>query len=152
MDWVLPCEPRGCWFHSQLGHMPGLQARSPVGGIWEATTHWCFSPSLSPSLLLSLKINNFLKDNREKRDARLKTQRLFRENGWKWQCFSSRILKRYLVCCFKLEAKLVSLWKVKSIITASPAVCFSFYECYVFAQDCTCKGNDHYTNSGVRWG
>ena len=22
-----------------LGHMPGLQARSPVGGVWEATTH-----------------------------------------------------------------------------------------------------------------
>ena len=29
-----------------LGHMLGLQARSPVGGVWEATTHWCFSPSL----------------------------------------------------------------------------------------------------------
>ena len=40
----------GCW--------PG---RSPVGGAGEATTHWCFSLSLSlspPSLLpLSLKIN-----------------------------------------------------------------------------------------------
>ena len=31
-----------------LGHKPGLQARSPVGGMQEATTHWCFSPSLSP--------------------------------------------------------------------------------------------------------
>ena len=30
-----------------LGHMPGLQARSPVGGMRKATTHWCFSPSLS---------------------------------------------------------------------------------------------------------
>ena len=35
--------------------MPGLQTRSPVGGMSEATTHLCFSPS--PSLLLSLKIN-----------------------------------------------------------------------------------------------
>ena len=43
-----------CWHANQrvtgsipsLGHMPGLQARSPVGGAWEATTHWCFSPSL----------------------------------------------------------------------------------------------------------
>ena len=35
----------------------GLQARSPVGGVQEATTHWCFFPSLSPSLPLSLKIN-----------------------------------------------------------------------------------------------
>ena len=28
------------------GHMPGLQARSPVGGVQEVTTHWCFSPSV----------------------------------------------------------------------------------------------------------
>ena len=43
------------------GHIPGLQARSPVGSLWEATnqciTHWCFSPSLSSSLPFSLKIN-----------------------------------------------------------------------------------------------
>ena len=24
------------------------QVRSPVGGAWEATTHWCFSPFLPP--------------------------------------------------------------------------------------------------------
>ena len=35
------------------------QIRSPVGGVWEATTYWCFSPSLSPSLPLSLKINKY---------------------------------------------------------------------------------------------
>ena len=50
------CELKGHQFNSQSGHRPGLQARSPVGGAWEATTHWCFSPSLSPSLLFSLKI------------------------------------------------------------------------------------------------
>ena len=33
------CEPKGCQFESQLGYMPGLQARSPVGGMQEATTH-----------------------------------------------------------------------------------------------------------------
>ena len=33
-----------------LGCGPGL-----IGGMWEATTHWCFSPSLSPSLPLSKK-------------------------------------------------------------------------------------------------
>ena len=27
-----PAEARGCWFDSQSGHMPGLWARSPVGG------------------------------------------------------------------------------------------------------------------------
>ena len=29
----------------------------PRGGAWEAATHWCFSPSLSLSLTLSLKIS-----------------------------------------------------------------------------------------------
>ena len=33
------CEPKGGRFDSQSGHMPGLQARSPVGATWEATTH-----------------------------------------------------------------------------------------------------------------
>ena len=41
--WVLACEPKGHWFDSQSGHMPGLQARSPVGGTQQATTHWRFS-------------------------------------------------------------------------------------------------------------
>ena len=37
--------------------MPGLWARYLVGGAQEATKHWLFSPSLSSSLLLSLKIS-----------------------------------------------------------------------------------------------
>ena len=45
------------WFQS--GQMPGLRTRSPVGGAWETTTHWCFSPFLSP-LLSKNKI--FLKE------------------------------------------------------------------------------------------
>ena len=57
VDWVPACKARALWFDSQSGHMPGLQARPPVGDMWEATTHWCFFPSLSPSLPLSLKIN-----------------------------------------------------------------------------------------------
>ena len=56
VDWVLAYEPKGHRFHSRSGHMPGLRARSMVGGTWEVTTHWCFSPSLSPSLPLFLKI------------------------------------------------------------------------------------------------
>ena len=31
-DWAPACEPKGHWFDSQSGHMPGLQARSPVRG------------------------------------------------------------------------------------------------------------------------
>ena len=41
-------------------HMPELQARCPVGGAPEATTHYCFSPSLSPSPPLS-KIHKEIK-------------------------------------------------------------------------------------------
>ena len=55
VDWVLACEPKGHWFDSQSGHMPGLRARSPAGGVREATIHWWLSPSHSPSL--SLKLN-----------------------------------------------------------------------------------------------
>ena len=57
VDWALACEPKGHKFDSQSGHIPALQARSPVGDAQEATTHWCFSPSLSPTLPLSLKMN-----------------------------------------------------------------------------------------------
>ena len=48
VDWALACEPKGRWFDSQSGHMPGLWVRSPVGGAQEATTHWCFSSSFFP--------------------------------------------------------------------------------------------------------
>ena len=56
VDWASACGPKGPWLDSQSGHMPGLQARSLVGGMWEAATHWCFSPSLSPLLTLCLKM------------------------------------------------------------------------------------------------
>ena len=32
VDWARVCRPRGHLFKSQSGHMPGFQARSPVGG------------------------------------------------------------------------------------------------------------------------
>ena len=61
MDWVPACKLKGHWFDFQSGHMPGLQARSPLGGMHEqllgiAFAHLGFSLSL-PSLPLSLKIN-----------------------------------------------------------------------------------------------
>ena len=62
MDWAPDCEAKGHQFKSQSGHMPGWQARSQVGGTWGATTHWCFSPALSLSLPLSLKINKIFKN------------------------------------------------------------------------------------------
>ena len=57
VDWERAYEPKGHWFNSQSGYMPQLRAMSPVGGVQETATHWCFSLSLSPSLPLSLKIN-----------------------------------------------------------------------------------------------
>ena len=63
VNWARSCEGEGCQFDFWLGHMPKLWATSSVGGGWEATTHWCFSP-LSPSLTLSLKLNKWnLKKN-----------------------------------------------------------------------------------------
>ena len=47
VDWAPACESKGHWFNSQSGHMPGLWAKTPVGGVLEATTHWCFSSTLS---------------------------------------------------------------------------------------------------------
>ena len=70
VDWALACKPKGHWFHSQLGHMPGWWAKCSVGGVWEVTTHWWFSPSLSPSFSLSLKINKLIKLKKNKRDLR----------------------------------------------------------------------------------
>ena len=57
---------------SQSGHRPGLQARSPVGlgagGERQPTdvslSHQCFSPSLSPSFLIYLKLNKIFKEKR----------------------------------------------------------------------------------------
>ena len=58
-QWV-ECQPANQRVTSSIpsqGTCIGVWAKSPVGCAWEATTHWCFSPSLSPSLPLSLKIN-----------------------------------------------------------------------------------------------
>ena len=46
-DWVPASKPKGHRLDSQSGHVPGFRARSPGRGVWEATTHGCFPPSLS---------------------------------------------------------------------------------------------------------
>ena len=69
VDWAPACKAKGRCFDSQSGHMPGLWARSLVGGVWEATNE-CFSctsmflSSLSSSLPLSLKINKYIQKKR----------------------------------------------------------------------------------------
>ena len=67
VDWAPACKLKGHQFDSQSGHMPGLRARSPVGGLQEATMHHTLMfLSLSFSLLspLSKKVNKifFKKD------------------------------------------------------------------------------------------
>ena len=57
VDWVPAWKPTGCWLDSQSGHRTELQARFPVGGTREATTHCCFFHPLPPSHPLCLKIN-----------------------------------------------------------------------------------------------
>ena len=59
VDWAPACKPKGYWFDSQSGHMPGLQARSPVGGMREATSQ-CLSLSFSlPSPLMKNNKKHF---------------------------------------------------------------------------------------------
>ena len=50
-----PANQRVAGLIPSLGNVPELQARSPVGGVRESATHWCFS--LSPSPPFCLKIN-----------------------------------------------------------------------------------------------
>ena len=56
VDWVLAFEPTVTGLIPGQGTCLVWGARSPVGCMQEATNR-CFSPSLSPSLPLSLKIN-----------------------------------------------------------------------------------------------
>ena len=56
VDWVQACKQKGHGFHSQSGHMPGLQARLAVGGAQEATTHWCSSTIAWKAKLVSDKL------------------------------------------------------------------------------------------------
>ena len=57
VDRALACEPKGHGFDSQSGHTPGLQARSPVGGVLEES-------HTDVSLLLFLPSFSFLKVNK----------------------------------------------------------------------------------------
>ena len=56
-----------------LGCRPGFL----VKGVQEATIHWCFSPSVSLSLFVCLKINkyNLLKKEKEKENKVAKKKR-----------------------------------------------------------------------------
>ena len=46
-----------------------VAARSPAGGVWEATTHWCFSPCLPPCFPLCLKTNKLNLKKKKKEET-----------------------------------------------------------------------------------
>ena len=75
VDWAPDCKPKGREFNSQSEHMPGLQAGSPVGGAQVATTQWCFSSSLSPSLPLSKNKIKLVKSKNTRIFQKLKKNR-----------------------------------------------------------------------------
>ena len=81
VDWVPDCKPKGCRLDSQSGHMPGLQARSPLGGLREATdqrlSHTLMFLSLSFSLSSPLSLNKSIKSKKinSDREAGLGLQR-----------------------------------------------------------------------------
>ena len=97
VDWALACEPKGLEFDSQSGHMPGFQARPPVGGMWEATNQreannqcishtWMFF-SLSFSLPSPLSKNkwNIKKKRRKWENVLLTLEKYYNEchgNSW----------------------------------------------------------------------
>ena len=64
VGWASSRRVRGNWFGSQWEHMPGMQVQSLFGAHVGSRrsvflSHQCFSASLSPSLVLSLKINKW---------------------------------------------------------------------------------------------
>ena len=87
VDWVQVCEPKDYQSGSQSEHKPGLCARSPVGGMQEATTQWCFLLFLFP---LSLKINKYFFLKKEKPKWALELLDLF--------MFKSTLIKRIPGC------------------------------------------------------
>ena len=54
VDWVLACEPKGCWFNSQSEHMPGLWARSPAEDVQKKTDQCISRTSMFLSLSFSI--------------------------------------------------------------------------------------------------
>ena len=90
----------------------GCRARSLGGGAWEATTHWCFSPSLSPSPPFYLKLNKNLKK---------KTQNPVPNLNWKKVLFLSAIILFFPYFIALITFHLRSQWF--GICSSSPFQC-----------------------------
>ena len=86
-----------------------LWARFPAGGAGEATTYWCFSPCLSPSLppLSKNKPNKILKKEKKKRVVKLKDLKIALKkmldedhiNNWFRQMSMSMLKSHWLKVC-----------------------------------------------------
>ena len=112
VDWVLACRLKGGQFDSQSGHMSGLQARSPLGGRWEATlidvslAHYCFSSSFSPHSTpqLSKKLTSPMRDRARRHKPQMRS--LHFKKGRRGRLYSSNVSKspRQRLCkCFSLK-------------------------------------------------
>ena len=105
MDWVLVWEPEGHHFDFQSRHVLGLQPRSPVGGMWEVATHWCFSPCLSLSLPSLRVLKIFLLNFREAEALILMARCLgipTFQRLWSRKSYDSQ--SKYKVKCMRWEA------------------------------------------------
>ena len=69
VDWASACELKGHQFDSWPGHMPGLWARSPVGGATNVSLPVFLLP------FLSLKRNKIFKKKKERKKERKKEMR-----------------------------------------------------------------------------
>ena len=109
LSWSSSCEQKGHQFSSQWGHMPSVRVQSSVQGACErqpihvSLSHWCFSPSLSPSLVLSLKINKILK-NKIKYPACIHFNVLVSTNG---SVFYSKCSKSYFHPSIEWDVSLI---------------------------------------------
>ena len=75
LSWLEHClVNRQCWFGS--GHIPRLQVQSLVGACKRqlvniSLSYWCFSPTLFPSLPLSLKSMMSLGEKKRERERKI---------------------------------------------------------------------------------
>ena len=122
VDWV----PKGFQLDSQSGHMPQLRARSPGGGVWEATdrciSHKSMFLSLSPSLPLCLKINTIFKKNKNISFAQ------------KFSIYSGyQALIRYKICKHFLPFCGLPFYPVDSVLWCRKVFNFDGVQCVYFS-------------------
>ena len=108
-----------------------VEARCPVVGIWAATTrwYWGFSPSLSPSLPLCLKINKYISKSFEKHSLNI-----FIFTGFKF--LSSDCIVSGISGCAAFDWYCFQLWMTFSCLTY-PVISYWLVGVWCSTVDCT---------------